>query len=428
MGLGTAVLLLRRWQVASHPRRRALTPVLVAAAVYAVLPIVYLGAMGLGDSEARSFAEGVVALAIVAPLAILAGLSRERFFVAQAVADYVGQLARDPDADPQTLMAAALGDPTLQIDYWRPQRRTYVNRLGRPAAGPPATGERAVTWIERERRPVAAISYNADLGDQGGFVQAAGYAALMHLESAQLEADLRASTADLEASRIRLVEAAHEERKRIERDLHDSVQQELVALRIKLEMAADALGTEPARGERMVRAVGRQIDDVLETLRNIARGIYPPLLQQRGIGPALSAAAQRLPLPVTVQAAKLARYHEDIEVAIYFCCLEALQNVVKHAGVGAHATVSLWSDGHQLRFEVSDTGRGFDAGRTGAGSGAAPAGAGNGLTNMRDRIEAVGGTLTVDSSPELGTRVWGRTPVAPSHAQWPLHAAAQDPR
>jgi len=217
-----------------------------------------------------------------------------------------------------------------------------------------------------------------------------------------LEADLKSSTADLAASRIRLVETAYAERQRIERDLHDSVQQDLVGLRIKLELAAEVTKDDPGRSRQMVAAVGRQMDDVLEALRSLARGIYPSVLDERGLAEALKSAARRSPRPVSVDARGLRRYPADVEVAVYFCCLEAIQNFVKHAGDGAAAAVRLRHEPTRLWFEVSDSGAGFDPDEPKDR---------HGLVNMRDRIEAVGGTLSVISSPGRGTSVHGTVPT-----------------
>ncbi len=160
----------------------------------------------------------------------------------------------------------------------------------------------------------------------------------------------------------------------------------------------------------MLTMIGDQIDEILDTLRNLARGIYPAVLADRGLAAAVSAIAQRLPIPVSVHAEQLGRYPTDIEVATYFCCLEALQNVVKHGGPDATATVQLWAQDHALCFEVRDTGVGFDDGRTPSG---------NGLTNMRDRVGAIGGTIVVRSRPGEGTCITGRVPTKHELARTP---------
>jgi len=199
------------------------------------------------------------------------------------------------------------------------------------------------------------------------------------------------------------VDMAHAERRRLERDLHDGVQQHLVGIRIKLDLAAETIKGDPAQGEQVLASVGRQLDDVLQEVRSLARGIYPSLLSERGVVEALRAAGRSAPRPVAVHSRSVGRYPEEIEVAVYFCCLEALQNVIKHAGPDASASIALSELGPLLRFEIRDSGVGFSSSEM-------PQGAG--LTNMHDRIEAVGGRLEVLSRRGRGTTVRGSVPVA----------------
>jgi signal transduction histidine kinase len=219
---------------------------------------------------------------------------------------------------------------------------------------------------------------------------------------AATRADLATTRADLAASRTRLVDAAYAERQRIERDLHDSVQQQLVGVRIKLELASEEVAREPAGGRRMIDSIGRQMDEVLETLRSLARGIYPAVLHERGLGEALKSAGRRSPAPVSVRVTGIGRQPGEVEIAVYFSCLEAMQNVAKHAGRDTEAVIRLWRDSRRLWFEVTDRGRGFDPDTV-----PHP----NGLVNMRDRIEAVGGMLTITSSAGHGCTVRGWVPT-----------------
>jgi signal transduction histidine kinase len=398
---GTPVLLARRARHASAPVRRSLTPVWLTASGAAVLLTASMLSHALGLHVWTALGSTYIGLVAVLPIAILIGLASERLFMGQALADFVSELARMPAADPEVLMAAALRDPLLKVAYRRPGRGTYVDSVGRPVSEVP--DDAAITWIERDHQRVAAVMYNEELSGYEPFVQAAGAAALIRLEKTQAEADLKAGTSDLASSRIRLMEMAHSERRRLERDLHDGVQQHLVGLRIKLDMAAEAIREDLERGERALASVGRQMDDVLQELRLLARGIYPSLLHECGLREALTAAARSSPLAVSVRAVGIGRFAEEVEVAVYFCCLEAIQNVVKHAGPDATAMVTLSRDGPHLAFEVHDTGVGFDPNDDGPGSG---------LVNMRDRIEAVGGVVEINGRRGRGTSVRGRVPVA----------------
>jgi signal transduction histidine kinase len=398
---GTPVLLARRARAASAPVRRSLTPVWCTASAAAVLLTASMLFHAAGLHVWATIGFIYIGLVALLPLAILVGLGNERLFMGQALAEFVSELARMPAADPEALMAAALRDPSLKVAYRRPGRGTYVDSAGVPVHDLP--DDAAITWIERDHQPLAAVMYNEDLSGYEPFVQAAGAAALIRLEKTQAEADLKASTADLASSRIRLISVAHSERRRLERDLHDGVQQQLVGLRIKLDMAAETIREDLERGERALASVGRQMDDVLQELRLLARGIYPSLLNECGLREALSSAARSSPLAVSVRAPGIGRFPEEVEIAVYFCCLEAIQNVVKHAGPDATAMVTLSQDAPYLCFEVHDTGVGFDPTDNGPGSG---------LVNMRDRIEAVGGVVEVTGRRGRGTSVRGRVPVA----------------
>jgi signal transduction histidine kinase len=228
----------------------------------------------------------------------------------------------------------------------------------------------------------------------------------MQLDSA-LQAslgELRRANDELRASRARIVVAGDAERRRIERNLHDGAQQHLVALAIKLRLAKDAVDDDPPAAIELIDELRTDLQDAIQELRALAHGIFPPLLVSGGLAEALPAAASRAALPTTVEASGLRRYSDEIEAAVYFCCLEALQNAGKHAGDGAQATVRLWETGGELRFEVVDDGVGFD-----------PSGAinqGHGFVNMADRLGAIDGRLEVRAAPGHGTAIKGRLPVA----------------
>lgn len=401
LSVGTPILLGRRARSASAPVRQSLVPVWIVAVAIGALLVIYAMLLALWPAAAPTLGAVYIAADAAVPLAILAGLGRERLFMGQALAELVDQLARLPQADPESLMAATLRDPSLRIAYCRPETGTYVDSAGKRIDELPE--DKAVTWIERNRRPLAAVMYNPELAGLERFVHAIASVAVIRLERAHVEADLKAAARDLVASRGRLVDMAHAERRRLERDLHDGVQQHLVGIRIKLDLAAETIKENPAQGEQVLASVGRQLDDVLQEVRSLARGIYPSLLSDRGVVEALRAAGRSAPTPVSVHATAVGRYPEEIEVAVYFCCLEALQNVIKHAGSNSSASIALSQEGPLLRFEIRDSGVGFNSSEV-------PHGAG--LTNMRDRIEAVEGQLEVVSREGHGTTVRGFVPVA----------------
>ena len=225
-----------------------------------------------------------------------------------------------------------------------------------------------------------------------------------HLDSSLQDSleQLRHQAAELQASRGRLVAAADAERRRIERNLHDGAQQHLVALSVKVRLLEQFAERDPERAKSLINQLQEDVGSAIEELRSLAHGIYPPLLSSAGLGVAMSAACRRAPLPASLEVDGVGRYPPEIEAAVYFCCLEAMQNAAKHAGAEATARVRIWEDAGGLLFEVFDDGAGFET--NGLADGA-------GLTNMRDRLGAVGGTLRVQSDGH-GTRIHGVVPAS----------------
>jgi len=197
------------------------------------------------------------------------------------------------------------------------------------------------------------------------------------------------------------VAAQDNERRRLERNLHDGAQQHLVAIKVKLGLVEMLATRDPEKAKATLVALKRDADEALETLRDLARGIYPPLLAEKGLGAALESQARKATIPVTVDSDGVGRYSQDVEAAVYFSVLEALQNVQKYAQ-SSQATVRLREDDGALRFEVADDGKGFDTATTTKGSG---------LTNMTDRVDALGGEVEVTSAPGRGTQLHGSLPV-----------------
>ena len=209
---------------------------------------------------------------------------------------------------------------------------------------------------------------------------------------------------ELRASRQRLVSAQDAERRKIERNLHDGAQQHLVALSINLGLARSMVDGDPAQVREILDQLKSDAGDALENLRDLARGIYPPLLADRGLAAALTSHAAKAPVPTTVDAGEVKRYPMEVEAAIYFCVLEALQNVAKYAHASS-AVVRVGEENGHLVFAVTDDGAGFDVARAARGAG---------LTNMTDRLEALGGRLEVSSRPGTGTTISGRVASTPA--------------
>jgi signal transduction histidine kinase len=234
----------------------------------------------------------------------------------------------------------------------------------------------------------------------------AGQAGLV-LKNVGLTAELLVRLEDLRTSRQRLVAAQDAERRRLERNLHDGAQQNLVALKVKLGLAEMFADKDPAKAKATLAELKVDTDEALETLRDLARGIYPPLLADQGLAAALKSQARKATLPVRVESDGVGRYPQEVEAAVYFCCLEALQNVQKYADAQT-AVVKLEGSDSGLRFEVSDDGHGFDSALVRRGAG---------LTNMTDRIDALGGSLELASTPGGGTKIHGSLPALAAAAR-----------
>jgi signal transduction histidine kinase len=226
--------------------------------------------------------------------------------------------------------------------------------------------------------------------------------AALILRNVRLTEELRANLEELRASRQRLVAAQDEERRRLERNIHDGAQQQLVALAVKLRLVETMAAQDPSRASVMAAQAKAELQEALDDLRDLARGIYPPLLQDKGLAAAVESQARKAPVPVTVDADGVGRFPQEVEAGVYFCVLEALQNVAKYAEASRVRLRLALQDG-DLLFEVADEGRGFDPSTAPRGSG---------LQNMSDRLEALGGSLSIDSQPGRGTTVTGRVPAA----------------
>ena len=206
---------------------------------------------------------------------------------------------------------------------------------------------------------------------------------------------------ELQQTRVRLLDASDRERLRVQRDLHDSAQQRLISVRIHLGLLADAAAS-PEEHDRLDQ-LGRELDDALADIRSVTRAGSPELLARFGVPSCLRSAASTSPVPVRIEAVGFGRLDPQVEQSVYYCCLEALQNVIKHAGPNAVARIRLRRTSDNVTFEVEDSGRGFDPARVERGEG---------LTNLADRLAVMRGRLAIDSRPGMGTRIFGEIPIS----------------
>jgi signal transduction histidine kinase len=393
----TAVILLARLARSTPVLRRTLVPVLLAALLSAFASALYVAARRGGADDATL--HGLETLrGLTNPLAglgFLIGLVMWQLYEARALERMaLSPTIAAPPARLEQLLREAFEDPSLELRF--AVKDGWTDAGGARTAPPSSEPDRCVVEIAS-----GAIVCDPGLSAHTRLVRAAGTWVAMATEREHLTHMLSDSLHDVEDSRRRLATATATERRRIERDLHDGAQQRLVTLRVQLQLVDEELEHDPAAGARRLRKLGSSVDAAIDDVRSLARGIYPPLLADAGLAEALRAVAARETLPVTVQVDNSARYPVEVESAAYFCCLEALQNSAKHSGAGG-ATVAISSAPDLLRFTVSDTGRGFE--RNGRNGGA-------GLTNMRDRLAAVGGRLEIESVPGSGTKVTGEVPV-----------------
>jgi signal transduction histidine kinase len=402
--LAVVVRLADRIRRATRLMRRTLVPVLIFAMLRTLSIAVGFGLRRAGaDDSVVTVATTVAELCLPAMcIGFLIGLLRWRIQTADSLVTLAhGLRRRGGPAQRRDLIAATLSDPTVELAFWRGDGGSdWVDADGRPTTLPPPPLDRRATLIFDEGKPVAAVVHDSALSEQRSFVEVVGAYAFVWDDNRRLTERVETSLTELRASRARILAAADEERRRIERDLHDGGQQRLVALRIRLELAEELMRQDPARARGMLHLLGGEVEAALDELRSLAAGVYPSLLAARGLPDAIRTAALQSPVPTLVEVDGSDRYSQEIETAAYFCCSEALQNVAKHAPEASSVTISLNRNGG-LRFEVQDDGPGFTL----------DAAMGDGLVNMRDRLAAVGGELDINSAPGGGTKVVGTIPV-----------------
>jgi PAS domain S-box-containing protein len=403
---GVALQLLRRLVNGSSLMRVELVPVLAAAVVRMVAADAFLIARGADPGSQLTEVLGSIALLATPAISVgfLIGLVRSRARAGRALGRLSGVLGRPSAEELQQVIAEAVDDPSLEIVYRTSgDPAEWVDERGRAAELPEKSLTRATTEIRSGGVPVAALIHDAALAEAPVMTEVANGFAQMALQNQRLETELRSSLRELKASRSRIMSAADEERRRIERDLHDGAQQRLLALAIELELAGELVTSDPDRGARRLHELVDDVNEAMADIRSLASGLYPSILIERGLVEALSEVAAACPVPTTLTAEGLGRYPPEIEGAVYFCCREALQNAAKHAEGARTVVIKLW-EAEAVHFEVRDDGSGLPQGHGSEGAG---------ITNMRDRIGAMGGTLAIESHPGTGTRVMGAVPVAP---------------
>jgi signal transduction histidine kinase len=383
--LAIVVVLAARWRAASKPRRKALLPGLVGG-VSALLYTAFLVNGVVSDTMSRFLWWSVNLALLLVPAAYLLGLLRSRL-ARSGLAGLLLELGSMRGEALRAALAKTLADSSLEVVH-----------AGADGGLPEAGGGRSVAPIDRDGRPVAALVYDASLDDDPELVEAVRAAAAIALENDHLQLESQRRLVELRASRERLVAAGDEERRRLERNLHDGAQQRLVALSLQLRLIQGRIrGGDSSAADELVDSASDELAQSLEELRELARGIHPAVLNH-GLPAALESLADRSPVPTAVSYDGAGRLPEAVELAAYFVASEALTNVAKYARATA-ASVRLSTDDGVALIEIADNGVG----------GASP-GAGSGLRGLADRVEALDGHLHVSSPSGRGTVVAAELP------------------
>jgi signal transduction histidine kinase len=393
-----------------------LTAALLVVGVAPVLLLVWLVRLGieavggLGSTDyfgPWSFGSGagVLLLVLALPVAVLALAILDALRTVECTVARALLLPRAVVGAPvRELLAESLGDHSVAIAYWLPDREIFVDEIGRRVDLPHRASGRTWTTVERDGRPVAAIVHDAALDTTSELVQAAAAASSLAIDNERLKADLRARLEELRVSRLRIVEATDAARRRIERDLHDGAQQQLVALALELRLLHRRVEDQPEITP-LVDGLSERLSSALAELRELARGIHPSILTDQGLAPAIDALADRAAVEVRAVVGVEVRLSEPVEAAAYFVVAEALTNVVKYAQASA-VDVDVRRVADEVLVEVADD-----------GVGGVDVAAGSGLRGLQDRLAAVDGQLDIDSPRGGGTRLRARIPVGAENGE-----------
>jgi len=395
-----SVLVIRRWFLGGRARRRSMSPVFWPMIPITVFFLLSTAAVLRGSVTvlATVFPLFLVAL----PIGILIGLLRSGLDMS-SVGDLVVKLSGGLAPEQlQPALAHALHDPSLEVAYWLPEQEWFADLEGKRIDLPAADSERAVSILGDPSSPIAALVYDSSLVEEEQLVDTAAAAVHMALQNAGLQVQLRAQLEEVRQSRARLVEAADHERQRVERDLHDGAQQQLVTLLSSLQVTKkEAVKYSDLETAKLVDANIAELKEALHELRELARGIHPTILTQAGLVPAIRSLSERCPIPVEITGELGdARLAPPVEAALYFVVSEAITNAVRHSK-GRSMCVSLRRRSGLAIIEVSDD-----------GVGGADLSIGSGLRGLTDRVAAVGGRLVVKSDKARGTTIRAEVPCA----------------
>ncbi|HEX6025987.1 MAG TPA: histidine kinase [Solirubrobacter sp.] len=401
----TIGVLVARLRAAKPARRRTLVIGIPIAMVFLVTQVAFQTTVLLAEDRGEFHTVAQWAIAVARSTlwyGFLAALIGAQLYAARVLRRSVEESLRRPSfADLERMLRDSVGDRSLRLLFWRTGTRSWSDAYGAAVREPNPSPAQEVTDVDFDAAPAIAIVHDREQAEDPELIHAAGAAALLARDHAEREAAWEDSRRVLRESRSRIASARDDERRALERDLHDSVQQQLAALVLRLALVREMIDPRSPANEK-IEGLEVDLQETLSELRRLAHGIYPTSLAELGLIGALTAAATRSPTKVTIHADAIGRFPPEIESAVYYCCLEALQNAAKHAGADPRVAIRLSVVGGQLHFEVRDEGVGFDP---------ATPHAGVGLRNIHDRLEAVNGRIEIVSAPGRGTVVTGAVPV-----------------
>jgi signal transduction histidine kinase len=385
-----------RWWIASRPLRRVLLPVLAGGAT--MLSLAAMLALDLiNGARSQSLLTVTAGVLATVPIAFLGGLLRSRLARVGLGDLLVGLRDQPSPTELKNALAKSLGDSSLDLLFWLPDFRTYADLDGREAKPPEPHDGRAWTPIDADGVPIAALVHDRALVEEPELLAAVGAAASIALQRARLHAELAARLEEVRGSRARIVEAGQNERRRLERNLHDGAQQRLVALSLQLSLLEGRLAGDP-EAQAGVDEARREIAASLAELRDLARGLHPAVVSDHGLDIALEQVLARASVPVTLSIDTGGRLPEGVEVAAFYVVSETLANVGKYARA-ASASVEVTRRDGRVVIEVTDD-----------GCGGADAERGSGIRGLADRVEALDGRLQIWSPEGGGTRVLAEIP------------------
>jgi signal transduction histidine kinase len=402
--LGAALLafvlvrLVATWRRSEGWRRRAFAPLVIAALATTFLLSLTILAQAFDVQVVDEAFNAIVTAYATVPYAFLLGLLRSRMLGGGAVGHLATRIGESRDwSEVEDAVREAVGDPSLELGCRQSANEIYRTAEGKPLEVVPGSS-RALEPIEISDSKGAAFLYDAELVDDPGLVRAAATAAGIAMHKHELEVELRTRLEELRSSRERIVEASYEERRRLERNLHDGAQQRLVSLALELRLARAKLESDPVQARDLLDSLGGELELALGELRELARGIHPPILSDRGLDAAIGSLAAHTPFEVEVETPPDGRLPENVESAAYFVVSEALANATKHAQA-SNARVRVTRENGEVKIEVSDDGVG----------GADPS-SGSGLRGLVDRVAALNGGFAVESEPGHGTTIRASIP------------------